>query len=279
MITRINARSVFSGLFLVVFALCLCSGAQAYDAPKNLQEGWDGSLQLGALATFGAVDTSAYLARTDVTYRGEQWENEFNVRLYRSTTQITAPRRDANGDQLVGGDGVAITDLIRTTSNDRRFFSAQPRWFFSSRHYLFAIVDLDINKPIDVELSSRQIVGVGYKLWNKRNDSISAAVGVGRKRLEQVSGNTEEGAIGYLGFRFNRSIGKGVALVLDLDSDFGGENRSSELEVAIGWKLRNPFSIKLKYDARLNSNIVNLISTFNSDIEAALSVNLEVEIF
>jgi len=262
-----------------VVALNFCTSAIAFEVPRNLQEGWDGDLQLGALATFGAVDTNAFQARTDFTYRGRRWEHELNVKLYRSTTQIRVPRRDANGDELIDNNGAPITDQIRATSNNRRFISVQPRWFFSSRYYVFAIVDLEVNKPIDVELSSRQITGIGYKLWKDRNDFISAAVGVGRKKLEQVSGNTDIGAIGYLGFRFNRSIGEGVLLGLDLDSEFGGENRFSEIQIAVGWKLRDPLSVKLKYDVRFKSDIVNLVNTFDNDVEAALSVNFAVEVF
>ena len=279
MISGNIGKFLCSCICCAVCTLCLSTSVFAFEGPRNLKDGWGGALQFGALATFGVVDNNAVLARTAFTYRGEQWEHELNAKYYRSRTQIRVPRRDANGDKLVDANGEAITDLIRATSNNRRFLSVQPRWFFSSRYYLFAIVDLESNKPIDVDLSSRQIMGVGYKLWKARHDFISAAVGVGRKKLEQVSGNTEEGAVGYLGFRFNRSVAEGVSLILDLDSEFGGENRFSEFEIGIGWKLRDPLSLKLKYDARFNSTIVNLLSTFDNDVEAALSINLEVEVF
>lgn len=278
MIVGRNEKFICSRFCFAVAILCLGSNAFAFKGPRNLNDGWDGNLQLGALATFGAVDNSAFLARTSFTYHGAKWEHELNAKFYRSRTQIRVPRRDANGDELFNVSGQAITDLIRATSNNRRFVSLQPRWFFSSRYYLFAIVDIESNKPIDVDLSSRQITGIGYKLWKSRNDFVSAAVGVGRKKLKQVSGATDEGAIGYLGFRFNRGIGEGISLVLDVDSEFGGENRFSEIEVGIGWKLRDPLSLKLKYDARFNSTIVNLLNTFDNDVEATLSINLEVEV-
>jgi putative salt-induced outer membrane protein YdiY len=77
------AKLVGSYLCRAVAALCLCSSAFAFDAPRNLKAGWDGSLQLGALATFGAVDTNALLARTDFTYQGERWKlrDPFSIKL------------------------------------------------------------------------------------------------------------------------------------------------------------------------------------------------------
>lgn len=279
MIRTSYSRSIGSLLVCTVVGLFYCSTAIAYDPPKNLTPGWDGSLQVGGLATFGEFDTSALLARTDFTYRGSSWEHEFNTKFYRSKTQIRVPRRDADGVEVTDANGNAISDLLRATNNNRRYASAQPRWFFSSRYYVFAIVDFESNKPLNIAQSSRQITGVGYKLWKSRKDYISAALGIGRKKLERVTGANEEGAIGYFGFRFNRAVSEGVSLVLDLDSEFGGENRFSEMGIGIAWKLRDPLSIKLKYEARFNSQIPNLSNTFDDDLEAALSANIELEVF
>ncbi len=250
-----------------------------YQMPRNLKSGWHGNVQLGALATFGVADTSAISARTDFTYRGKRVEHEFNAKYFRSTSDVFVSRRDEAGSELTDASGVPIKDRVRTTTNNRQFFTAQPRWFFSSRYYLFALLDFEANEPADIELSTRQIGGVGYKLYKKRNDYISAAIGVGRKRLVQVSGESDEGAIGYLGVRLKRALSDNTLLAIELDSDFGGENRFSEAEVSLSWKLRDPVAVKFKYEARFNSRIINPLNTFDDGVEAALSVNLEVEVF
>lgn len=264
---------------LLLLLLGTSTSAQSYDVPANLDLGWAGKVHLGALATFGTADTTAISARSDISYRNERWEHELTTKWYRSASQIAVARRDANGDEVTDGDGIVVKDLIRSTTNHRRFFSVQSRWFASSRYYLFVLADLELNKPADIQASSRQIGGIGYKLWKTRRDFISAALGVGRKKLEQVSGGTEEGAIGYLGLRLRRKVAEGVMVGIDLDSDFGGENRFSEAEFAIAWKLRDPVALKFKYEARFNSNIINPLNTFDEDVEAALSVNIEVAVF
>ena len=251
----------------------------AEDLPENLQEGWDGSVQLGALATFGVTDTSAISARSEFTYRGARFEQELNAKYYRSASEALVTRFNEQGEELTDNNGVAVKDLVRNTTNDRRFVSAQPRWFFSSKHYLFALADLEINKPADIDSSSRQIAGAGYRLYRTQKDFLSAAFGIGRKELSQVSGESESDAIGYFALRFKRAMSDAVALSIDLDSDFGAGNRFSELEATLSWKLRDPLSLKLKYEARVNSNIVNSLDSFDDEVEAALSVNLAMDVF
>ena len=268
----------------LLFGVLLCffmQGALAqYDViPKDLQQGWDGQVQLGAQATFGATDSSAVSVRTDFTYRGERAEHELTARLHHSANKARISRRDVEGKEILNSKGVPVTDEVKTTTNDRRFISVQPRWFISSRYYVFALADMDINEPADIELASRQVTGLGYKLWKSRSHYVSAAFGVGRKKLEQVSGEFEEGAIGYFGLRVKRQLNETVSAALSLDSDFGGENRFSEAEASLSWRVRGPVALKFKYEASDNTKIVNPWNTFDEGVESAFSVNLEVEVF
>nr|MBX2879172.1 DUF481 domain-containing protein [Granulosicoccus sp.] len=188
-------------------------------------------------------------------------------------------RRNVNGDKVLDEQGVEVKDLVKSTTNHRRCRSAQLRRFFTSKHYLFIIADLDINEPANVDRSTRQITGVGYKLWRSKNDLLSAAIGLGHKQLVPVSGDAEKEAIAYLGFRFKRALSEKTSLQLELDSDFGNDNRFSEAQVSLSWKLREPVSLRLKYEARFNSSVVDPINTFDDGMEAALSINLAVDVF
>lgn len=273
-----TGKALLPALLAAVMASTV-SRAHAYDVPRNLEQGWDGNIELGALATFGATDSSAISVRTGFTYRGEHAELELNTRLYRSASESLVTRRNADGDEVKDADGIPVKDLVRNTTNDRRFIGIQPRWFFTRRHYLFALADFEVNEPADIELSTRQVSGVGYKLWKSRSDYASAAIGIGRKKLVQVSGASDEGAIGYVGLRFKRGLSETVSVNLELDTDFGGENRLSEAAVSLAWQLRGPVAVKFKYEARDNSNIINPLNTFDEGVEAALSVSLEVDVF
>ena len=266
-----------SGVLLCVFT----QGALAqYDyIPKDLEQGWGGEVQLGAQATFGAKDSSAVSVRTDITYRGERAEHELTARLHHSANTAQVSRRDAEGKEVLNSKGSPITDEVKTTTSNRRFISVQPRWFISSRYYVFALADFDVNEPADIRLASRQVSGLGYKLFKTRGHYISAAIGVGRKKLEQVSGESEEGAIGYFGLRIKRKLSETVSAGLSLDSDFGGENRFSEAEISVSWRVRGPVALKFKYESSDNTKIVNPWNTFDDGVESAFSVNVEVQVF
>ena len=270
---------VLCKLTLLLILMGASSIAEAYETPENLEMGWHGNVQLGALATFGVSDTTAISARSDLTFSDDVFEHELTSKWYRSANRVAVARRNTEGEEIIAADGTVVRDQVRTTTNDRRYVGFQTRWFPRPQYYLFAQADLEFNRPVDIDVSSRQVVGLGYKLWNTRKDFISAAVGVGRKRLAQVSGATEAGAIAYLGLRLRRKVAFNVMLELDLDSDFLGENRFSEAELSLAWKLRNPVALKLKYEARFNSNIINPLNTFDDGVEAALSVNVEVDVF
>lgn len=271
------AMAIFVSLF-AAFQL-QSTAALAYETPKNLREGWDGDVQLGALATFGPTDSSAITARSVLSYRKRQWEHELDARFYRSTSEAILLRRDKNGDVLKDANGEDLTHIIRSTTNDRRFLSGQSRWFFATHFYVFAFADIDVNTPANLHSATRQIGGVGYKLWRSKSDVLSAAVGIGRKKREEVSGNTEEGAIGYLGFRYKRAMSDKMTLSLDVDSDFGDDNRYSEAEASLSIKLRDPISVKLKYEIRFNSTVLDPLNTFDDGLQSALSVNMAVAVF
>jgi len=266
-------------LFLAMLLASVSSSVTAYDGPKNLRKGWDGDVQMGALATFGAIDSSAISARATVSYRSTRWEHELDAKYYQSASEALVLRLDEDGQVMRDANDGEIKDLVSNTTNNRRFITTQQRWFFSSKHFLFGIADYDVNTPKALRGASRQIAGVGYKLYRSKHDLISAGLGLGRKKRVDVNGNVEEGAIAYLGFRIRRQLSDKVSVSFDLDSDFGSDNRYSEADVSLSWKLRDPLSLKLRYEARMNSSVMDPLNTFDDELEAALSVSLAVELF
>ncbi len=247
--------------------------------PKNLKQGWDGDVQLGALANFGQFDSSAISARTTVSYRGKRWEHELDAKLYKSSSEVLVSRRDGDGEIMRDANDKEIQDLVKNTTNNRRYVSSQSRWFFSPRYYVFLIADLDVNTPVNLHSSTRQISGIGYKLYHSKTHLLSAEVGVGRKKREEVEGDIEQGAIGYFGLSIRRKLGENLVLGFDVDSDFGSENRFSEAETSLSWRLRDPVSLKVKYEATFTSAVTDPLNTFDDGFEAALSVNIAVEVF
>ena len=268
-----------------VFAVCstllmmLSLAAHGYQAPANLVQGLNGSVQLGALSTFGPTDSNTLSARTTYTYRTQRWEHELDAKLLRSSSEQLVIRLDANGDTISDAQGEPVKDLITNTTSKRGFVSAQSRFFLSEKTYLFGVVDYETNKPANIDKSTRQIAGFGYKLWRSKSDQLGAEIGVGRKSRFEVDGSSEEDPIGYLGFIFRRNLSKKSSLAIELDSDFASDNRYTEADITFKWSVRNPLSIKLRYEARFNSTVTDPLNTFADGLEAALSINIAVDVF
>ena len=252
----------------------------AYFKPrKALPDGWNATLELGAYATSGASRTNSFSGGADTTYRGGRWENHLVARALQSSSTVVVTRRDEAGDAVLDASGEPVSDVVRNRTNDRRFLGLEPRWFFrQEKNYVFAIVDLETNEPADVDLATRQIAGIGYRLFTDKSNWFTAGIGIGRKSLSQVSGERDQGGIGYVGLAFTRLIGERAKFETALDSDFGGENRFTELTLGLTWKLGAPVSLKLGYEARMNSDIGDPQNPFDESVDARASISLEIDV-
>jgi len=271
------ARTAVCLLLTVLCTPLTVQRAQAYDVPKSIPQGWQGVLQFGGQATMGVSRTTSLSAATKLSYASGRWENLLTAAMLRSDTRIPVDRRDAEGEPVVGINGVAVTDLVNNRTSDRRFIGVEPKWYMSPRYYLFSVLDYETNEPGNIENASRQIVGVGYKLWSSKADYFSAGIGIGNKRLKPSDGVVSEGGIGYVGMRFVRQLNEKMKFDAELDSDFGSDNRSTALELGLSWLLRDPVSLKLKYEARTYKVLTNPLNPLDDEVDAVMTFNVEVD--
>ncbi len=251
--------------------------AQAYDVPKSIPQGWQGVLQFGGQATLGVSRTTSLSAATKLSYARGRWESLLTAAMLRSDARIEVDRRDAEGEPVVDVSGNPVTDLVNSRTSDRRFIGVEPKWYMTPRYYLFSVLDYETNEPGNIEHASRQIAGVGYKLWASKADFFSAGVGYGNKRLKPIDGGTIEGGIGYVGMRFVRQLNDKMKFDAELDSDFGSDNRSTAMELGLSWILREPVSLKLKYEARTYKVLTNPLNPLDEEVDAVMTFNIEVD--
>lgn len=258
---------------------CAPASASRFKPRKALPEGWDATVEFGAQATSGASRTSSFSGGAKATYRDDRWEHKLVVKVLHSSSSVLVERRDEAGEPVIDARGKPLKDLVRNRTNDRRFIELGPRWYFrAQRNYVFAIVGLETNEPAGIERSTRQVAGVGYRLLTDKSNWFTAGVGFGNKSLSRVSGVREEGNIAYVGLSFTRPIGERAKFETTLDSDFGSENRSTELTLGFTWKVGDPISLKVGYEARMNSDLGNPSDPFDESVDARASVTLEIDV-
>jgi putative salt-induced outer membrane protein YdiY len=267
--------------FLLVLCLLLALPAHAYKPPKlpkPLPDGWDGAVTLGAQATAGGTRTSSLSGSAMLTYRGGRWENRFSTKLLRSTSTIVVNRTDIDGNVVTGSDGQPERIAVKGRTTDRRSVSFEPSWFFTGKSYVFSILDWETNEPGNIDIATRQIAGVGHKFWRSRYDFLAGEVGVGNKRLEQSTGEKTAGSIGYLGIKYVRQYTERVRFSAELDSDFGSENRFTELGLGFAYKVNSHFALRFSYTSRMNSDIRDPSNPLDSSVDSEATVSLEFDI-
>lgn len=267
-----------------VLALLPSMHAHAYKVPKMLPAGWDGTLELSGQANLGVSRTSSVSANTSITYRSIRWENRLVVKALRNASTTRKDVKDDEGRLVLDDNGEQVTKLVRKRTSDRRFVSFEPRLYIDRRVYLFTISDYETNPPIGIEHTNRVIGGLGYRVWKSRRDYLTAGVGVGNKHQRLQAKNDEadihtDSRIGYIGLNFVTDLSERVRFSAELDADLGADERVSELEFGLTWKLRDPLSLKFKYATRMNGSLSDVFHPLDPDVDARATVSLEIDVF
>ena len=250
----------------------------SFRVPTSPPEGWDAKVQFGAEATAGASRTSSLSFESTLSWHVGRFETAARARLLRSNASVEV-EREIDGEPVLGPDGEPVTEIVSDRTNERIALALQPRYYLvGERRYLFGLLDYDTNPPAGVERSTRQVLGVGYRLWNDKRNYLAAGVGVGNKSLEKTDGEGSDGGIGYFGIQLALAITERAALDAALDTDFGGDDNFTEFGIAIGYQLAEPVSIKLGYDARVNGGVDDESSAFDERLDARASLKLEVDL-
>lgn len=260
--------------------LCtLVTPLHAFEVPKSLDDGWQSRARVSGEITTGASRTSSLAARVSGQYRQGRFESQLDTRYLRGSTRLEVVRTDANGDPVVDGDGNFITDAVTQRSRDRRYLMFEPRWYLpGDQVYLFGLLDLDRDRPTGVDLSLRQVVGVGYRLWADKRNFLAAGVGVGEKRFRATSGARDDSGIGYFGVKLALQTTERTRIGAELDSDFGGGNNFTEFSLNFGFKLSGQVSLTFAFEASVNSDIDAADRTSTDSFDSRSVIGLEVDL-
>ena len=277
---RAARRLAALGLAIGASFALLPGRVAAFDAPTSPPEGWDAKVQFGAEATTGASRTSSLSFESGLSWHVGRLETAARARVLRSEASVEVVREE-NGEPVLRADGEPVTDVVDDRTNDRLAFGVEPRWYLAGeRRYLFGLLDYDTNPPAGVDRSTRQVAGVGYRLWNDKDNFLAAGIGVGHKRFEATDGETSDGGIGYFGVKIVLKLSEKAKLDAGLDTDFGGDSESTEFGVALGYRIADPVSLKLGYDARVRGGVADDDSSaFDESLDGRASLKLEVDLF
>ena len=278
MARSVRHRDLVRCTLAATLSLCV-SIVSAFEAPKTLPDGWDGTLELGADATTGSSRTSSLSLESSLSWHVGRLETQARAKVLRSNASIEIERQDTNGEPVLDARGEPVVERVSERTNDRLGVALEPRWYFEGeRRYLFGLVDYETNEPAGVKRSLREVAGVGYRLWNDKANFLAAGVGIGHKRLEATDGQSSDGGIGYFGIKLVLQLSERVKLNAGLDTDFGGDSTFTELGLAIGLKVSASAALKLAYDARVNEGVAERADRSGNGLDGRASIKIELDV-
>jgi len=272
-------KQLFASVF--VSALAVCSVQAQDSAVDSVIQGWSGTASLGATSITGNSESSNVSASIRLGKTVGKWEHLVFGSFFRGDSTTLVPSIDpATGTQETDPDtGFPVFEIVKGSNSDRLAIGYQPKYYWRPRTYFFGIIDYERDKPANVKLAARQIVGVGHKFFSNEQGYLSAEAGVGNKATEVVYGDDVSGGVMYFGANYLNRINENITFNADFRADFGGDNTYTEIGLGLAFKLSERMAVKLSHLTRGNSDIDNPVGgALSSKSDSVTNINLVVDI-
>lgn len=278
----VGCKLNFRTALLLSGTLAFSSITMAQDSDETLADkvfnGWSGTASLGATTSSGNTDTSNINGSVRLGKTVDRWEHLLFGSIFKGTSSLVIVERDQEGNPIVGDDGRPQRTIVKGDNSDRIAIGYQPKFYYTPKTYFFGILDWEQDKPGNIDSATRQILGVGHRLYSNESGFLSLEAGFGNKNTNLVFGDSVNGGVGYLGLNFLSRITDEVTFNADLRSDFGSDNTFVELGLGVAFKVSDKLSLSVTHFTRSNSDLSDSSNPLASDSESVTSMNLVIDI-
>ena len=265
----------------VVFSAIAVTSVQAQGVDDIIQ-GWSGTASLGGNKITGNSEASNITAEIRLGKTVGKWEHLVFGSYFKGDSTSLVDAEDANGDPIVDiaedGTEVTLQVPVKSGNSDRLAIGYQPRFYWRPRTYFFGIIDYEKDKPANVKLAARQIIGVGHKFFSNESGFLSVEAGFGNRSTQQVVGNDINGAVAYFGANYLNRINDNITFNADFRADVGSDNTYTQIGLGLAFKLSERMAVKLTHQTRGNTDIKNPSLQDASSSDSVTTVNLVVDI-
>ncbi len=276
----ISKKQICASVFLSALAV---TSVQAQDSGSvdALIQGWSGTASLGATSITGNTEASNVNASIRLGKTVGKWEHLLFGSYFKGDSTTLVEKEDENGEpvtQLIDGEPVQVLVPVKSGNSDRLAVGYQPRFYWRPRTYFFGIIDYEKDKPANIDLASRQLVGVGHKFFSNESGFLSAEAGIGNKTTTVVIGDDVSGGVAYFGANYLNRINDNITFNADFRADLGSDNTYTEIGLGLAFKLSERMAVKLSHQTRGNTDITNPTLDSPSKSDNVTTVNLVVDI-
>lgn len=266
----------------VVFSALAVSSVHAQDDSESVIQGWSGTATLGGNSISGNVEASNINAGIRLGKTVGKWEHLVFGSYFKGNATVLVDEIGDDGlpvkETLPNGDVINKKQVIKSGNSDRLAIGYQPKFYWRPRTYFFGIIDYEQDKPANVKLGARQLIGIGHKFFSNASGFLSAEAGFGNKTTEVVAGEDASGGIAYLGANYLNRINNNVTFDANLRADLGGDNTYTEIGLGLAFKLSEKMAVKIAHQTRGNTDITNPSLPDASKSDNATSINLVVDL-
>jgi len=248
------------------------------NAVATIWDGWSGTATLGATSTTGNAEASSVSGAVRVGKTVGQWEHLLTANLLFGEQTVVRERIDADGNPIEDNNGQPIVDIFTAGNSERIALGYQPKFYWRPNTYFFGILDWEQDEPANIDLATRQVIGVGHRFWSTPQGYFSGEAGFGNKVLEPVNGSDLSGGIAYLGLNYLNRVSENTTFNADLRADLGGDNTYVELGLGLAFKVSERLALKVSYFTRGNTDLDNPTNALSSDNDSVTSFNLVLDI-
>lgn len=267
--TNVAVRMI-AAASLGLTALTFSSASVAQDGVSSILEGWQGTATLGGNISTGNSETSNINGSIRLGKTVNRWEHVVFGTVFKGQSSIVVTEE--------GEDGQPIRRIERGDNSNRIALGYQPKYFFSDKLFAFGILDWERDEPSNIDLGTRQIVGVGYRFFSNESGFLSGELGVGNKTTDVFFGDDISGGIGYLALNYLTRFNENTTFTADFRSDFGSDNTFVEFGLGLAFRVAQNLSLNISHFTRNNSDLTSSDSVMDSSSDSVTTFGLTFDI-
>ncbi len=198
-------------------------------AAAKIWQNWKGEGQVGASFATGNTSSKGVSAGLALARKGLDWDYKFRAQ---------ADYQRTNG----------------RTSVERFIVEAEPQYKVSDRGFAYGLGRWEQDRILGYDARWNLSAGLGYKVVDTKNLSLSLKGGPSWRQTDFVSGLSESELTGLAGVDFGWQLSPTLRLTQVASTIVGERNSSTNSLTAINAKLTGALSARLAYSADITTN-------------------------
>jgi putative salt-induced outer membrane protein len=199
-------------------------------AQSQQEEGLDGKVALGYLATSGNSESENMSLNFSGNYYGEVWHHALDGRSIRASTS-----------------GVTTAEAYGLSWQSARDFG--------EHSYMFGRVAWDQDKFSGYDQQIREVVGYGRHIVATDRHKLDGEVGVGARQSDLRDGTSEDETIARLSLDYSFQLSETAEFEQSLGVESGSQNTYTESVTAVSADVWTNLAIVLSYTVKNNSDV------------------------